>query len=359
MTLRPRDLAAMLIALVVLGGCERRATLVQRTDSTTVVTPDEFVARVRELHAAWDAPDSGAVAARLTAALLLDDLNMQAVSGGRFDWAERARALLDSIDVGAEFAAAPCVLVVNFFDRGNPSGGSWPWVFNCGETRLRASPVSGQGLALQAVASRGLFGEPPKPPGPAGFAALFARRSTGGNQPLLMVHRPNRQDTWDVAQTLGPDSLGGWGSGAFEVQGDSVDLETRTFGPNARFEECATCPHVFRIHRFRWRKDGFQRIADRDVPSPYATFVRLIQALTAGDLAAATPLLADPLLIDEARLAGWDVARGSWRAAPATDESAHELVFFRGMREAWSVTFEPRGQDWVIAGFRPVNRSIE
>ena len=344
-----------------LSGCTRRTTFLARSDdSTSTAAADSITQRIRTAQQAWDAPDSGGVAARLTAAIVLQDLQAHITAEPRLNWADRARVLIDSLDVGAEYASAPCAMVVNFFARGNPSAGSWPWLFSCGETRLRASSIPGQGMALQGVASRGLYGEPPRPPGARGVAVLFARRGTVGQQPVLMVLRPTKSDDWTLTQTLGPDSLGGAGTGSFTTPGDStVDLETRTFSNTPHFEECATCPHVYRVHRFRWRGDGFTRLEDRVSPSPYATFVMFIRALSEGDREAAERLVADPSLVDAARDAEWGVPRGSWRAAPATDETAHEMIFFRGMKEAWRVGFQPRGTEWLIGGFQPTTRSLE
>jgi hypothetical protein len=351
---------AALAACVMLAACNRKPQLVPRSDGAAAVSADSLAIAMRTAQQAWDAPDSGLVAARMTAAVVLADLNAHVVSEPRLDWSERAHALLDSLDIGAEYAGAPCALVVNFFPASNPTAGSWPWLFTCGETRLSASPIQGQGLALQATATRGLFGEPPKPPGAHGVTVLFARRGTTGQQPILMTFKPNRSGAWDLAQTLGADSLGGTGTGSFETSGDSVvELITRTFSGTLHFEECATCPHVYRTHRFRWRGDGFVRVEDRVAASPYATFVRFVQALTTGDMLTAQTLVTGPNVIDDALRAQWAVNQGSWRAAPSTDETAHEMIFFRGMKDAWRVTFDPRGQDWVISGLEPTTRSLE
>jgi hypothetical protein len=350
---------ALLAALALAAGCSRTPRLIPASaDSTAGFSADSTALLARAVQSAWDAPDSGAIAARLTAALVLHDLQVHIASEPRLDWAERTRSLLDSLDVGAETVAGPCAMVVNFFSRSDPSAGSWPWLIACGPKRLGASPMPGQGMALQSVVTRGLFGDPPKPPGPRGVAVLFARRGTAGQQPLLMTLRP-RGDGWDLAQTLGADSLGGAGSGSFEAAGDTVELVTRTFSNTPRFEECATCPHIFRIHRFRWRGEGFVRVEDRLVPSPYATFAAFVAALASGDDAAALARVADPSLLDQARQAEWGASRGSWRVAPSTDETAREMIFYRGMKEAWRVRFEPRGPEWVIAGFELTTRSLE
>jgi hypothetical protein len=161
-----------------------------------------------------------------------------------------------------------------------------------------------------------------------------------------------------VSQTLGADSLGGFGTAAFESAGDSVDLVARTFQIPRGFDECPTCPHALRDHRFRWRADGFQRIEDRDVPSTYVTFVRFVTALQA-DPAGAEAYAASAAVIDQARGFEWNRPKGNWRIAPGAEAGGSELTMFRGGQEAYRVSFEPRGNDWVIRDIQTASRSIE
>jgi hypothetical protein len=195
----------------------------------------------------------------------------------------------------------------------------------------------------------------------AQLAVLFGRRGAAGQEPLLMVWGAPDGETWAPNQTLGPDSLGGVGTVQFQVESDtSVILTARTFRGMPRFEECATCPHVYWLHRFRWGAGGFTRIEDRAVPSPYSTFVRFVLALGAGDQDAAAPLVTDPALLEQARLFDFSaLPKGMWRAAPATDETAGSMVFFRGQQEAYQVSFEPRGEEWLINAIRATTRTIE
>ncbi len=176
-----------------------------------------------------------------------------------------------------------------------------------------------------------------------------------------MVWSAPGPETWAPSQTLGADSLGGVGTVEIASEGDSVTvLTSRTFRGMPRFEECATCPHVYALHRFRWGPQGFARTADRAVPSPYSSFVQFVLALGAGDHEAAARYVSDPALLEQARLFEFNaLPKGAWRAAPATDESAGTMVFFRGQQEAYQVTFEPRGEDWLISGIKPTTRTIE
>ena len=174
----------------------------------------------------------------------------------------------------------------------------------------------------------------------------------------LQVH-PDQP--WVVRARTLLDSLGGVGAVEIRAESDtSLVLTAHTFRGMPRFEECATCPHVYLLHRFRWGARGFARIEDREVPSPYSSFVQFVLALGAGDNDAAALLVTDPALLEQARLFEFSaLPKGMWRVAPATDESAGAIVFFRGQQEAYRVSFEPRGESWLISAIKPTTRSIE
>jgi hypothetical protein len=360
--LAPALLAVGLVAALgaALSGCSRQPHFVPASaDSSHAVAGDSLAEQVRVLNERWGAPGGGEEAARLTAQVLLGDLRVRLAAAPPASWEERARTLLDSLDVGAELAGAPCALAVNFFPRGDPGAGSWPWIFWCNGASVQAQAIEGSGLALVDLAARGLPGEGAGGGSPPGIAALFARRAGGGQQPLLLTWRL-AGERLELAQTLGPDSLGGIGTGAFEPQGDTaVVLGTRTWRPTPRFDECAACPHVFHQRRFRWGLGGFERMEDLAVPTPYAAFVQLIQALTADDRDGAVERVTRPALVESARRAGWATVKGSWRAAPGSEERRDEMVFYRGANEAWKVRFERSGDGWRVDSFEATTRVIE
>jgi hypothetical protein len=358
--LRAVVFAGMLVGILgaTLTGCSRQPRFVPASADSSLAAPgDSLVEQVRVLQERWSAAGGGEDAARLTAQVLLGDLRARPAEESRGSWEERARTLLDSLDVGAELAGAPCALAADFFSRSDPTGGSWPWIYWCDGTAVRAQAVEGQGMSLLGLAARGLSGGAPASTSPGGIAALFARRSGGGQQPLLLVWRI-AGERLELVQTLGPDSLGGIGSGAFESPGDSV-LGTRTWRPTPRFDECGTCPHVFHQRRFRWGLEGFERVEDQVVATPYVAFVGLIQALTAGDREGALERVTRPALVESARRAGWATVKGPWRAAPGSDERGDELVLYRGASEAWKVRFERRGDVWRVDSFEATTRVIE
>jgi hypothetical protein len=343
-----------------LTGCSRQPHFVPASaDSSRALPGDSLAEKVRVLQERWSAAGGGEDAAGLTAQVLLGDLRARPAAGPLASWEERARTLLDSLDVGAELVGAPCALAANFFTRSDPTAGSWPWVYWCDGTGVQAQAVEGQGMSLIGLAARGLAGGAVAPSGLRGVAALYARRGGGGQQPLLLAWRV-AGGRLELAQTLGPDSLGGVGSGAFETRGDSaLVLGTRTWRPTPRFDECGTCPHVFHQRRFRWGLEGFVRVEDTLVQTPYVAFVELIQALTAGDRDGALERVTRPALVESARRAGWAAVQGPWRAAPGSEERGDELVFYRGASEAWKVRFQRRGDDWRVDSFEATSRVIE
>ncbi len=346
-------LASVMLALGV-GGCGRKTDLSHlRGDSNQGLSPDSTAALAREVQDRWDS-GMGEDASMLSARLLA--LTLSAVDPPQ--WPSRARSMLDSLAVGADVAGAQSALVVNFFNRANPEAGAWPYLFWQGENGVRQQALDGRGMHLSAVAARGLaVGENR----PASAAALFGRRTGGGQQPLLMVwSHQRRDDPWKLVQSLGADSLGAVGTGEFETRDTTLTLVTETYRATRGIDECATCPHAYRRRVFVWGPKGFEKIEESEVPSPYATFVHFLQALTSGEPQQAERWTADRELVDRARRLGWDEpSRGTWRVAPETDERARDMVFFRGSEEAYRVEFTQRDGGWVIQNFDATSRSVE
>jgi hypothetical protein len=346
--------AATLLALLALvalaaAGCQRRSRFKPLPpDSTSVGAADSLAAAADAAVKRWEA-GADEDAARLSAAVVMGAIR-SAPSGA---WAGNVRVLLDSLSIGAEIADAPAALLVNFFARADPERGSWPWLFWSTDKGPRMQEVEGRDLRLLEMVTRGA------PGAPAGVAALFARRGATGGQPIAFAWKPAAGGAFALAQTLGPDSLGGAGTGEFVRADSTAELHTRTYRPQRGFSECATCPHVYSIHRFRWGSGGFVRESGHQVPSPYSSFVRFVHALQANDREAGFAELTDGSLWDQARDFEWHQPRGAWRVAPSTDETASEMVFFRGEREAYRVQFESRLGDWKIAGFEMTSRTVE
>jgi hypothetical protein len=341
----------LLFGAFLLSSCERRTTLVARGDSTEVASGDTARALVRDVQRAWEQRGDLDEAAEMTATLLLAEFR-------RLDpnsWVDRTEALCDSLGIGVETGGSPCGLAVNLFLRSDPGAGSWPFLFWCTGRDVRMHALEGRNLRLLGAAARSDSGASDY----TSFAALYARSRGTRQEPLLMVwNRPEKGD-WRLMQTLGPDSLGGTGTAELKTtRSADVEVESRTYRTPQGFEECPTCPHVYWTHRFRWGLFGFERVEDAAVPSAYATFVQFILALSRG---ASDPALyvTDPALIDEALRLDWQSMRGVWRIAPKSEEAGSELTFFRGPQEAYRVRFVPRDDQYLIAGFEVVQRTVE
>ncbi|MCC6653334.1 MAG: hypothetical protein IT348_19440 [Candidatus Eisenbacteria bacterium] len=350
---RPALLLACIAALLA-ASCDRRPTLIPASADSTAVAPDSFSVQARRAADAWEAGDDGA-AASASALLAREALD----SRPNAPWAERVRGVLDSLGIGAEVSGGNTATVVNLFSRVRPDGDAWPYLFWREQGAVRSQALETRGLHLSSVATLGM-GDDSEPNDSAQVAVLWDRRVGAGAQPQLAVWKHADGGRWDLLQMLGPDSLGGTGTGEFAVLDSSTELTTRTYRNTPWFDECASCPHVFHEHRFEWRSEGFARVGSRLVPSPYSTFAAFIAALMGNDRAKAGECVVDPSLVDFARRYDWHVSsHGRWRVAPATDESAIEMVFFRGQKEAFRVMFEPREREWLIAGFEATSRDVD
>lgn len=336
------------------AGCDRRPALVPASADSTAAGVDSFTVHARQALDAWDAGDD-ATAATASARVTREALEARPNA----PWPERARGVLDSLGIGAEVTGNDRATVVNLFSRMRGEGDSWPWLFWREDGAVRSQALEARGWQLSGLAARGMT-DTSEPTDSAQVAVLWNRRVGAGGQPQLTVWRHAAGGRWDLVQALGPDSLGGVGSGEFTGDDTTTTLTTRTYRTTPYFDECGTCPHVFQERLFDWGPGGFTRIGTHPVPSPYSTFTAFVNALIANDRTAAIEQVVDPSLVDFARKFEWNVpSRGRWRIAPATDESAIEMVFFRGQKDAYRVTFEARDGDWVIAGFEPTSRAVE
>jgi hypothetical protein len=342
------------VALAATAGCNRRPQLVPASADSTRVAPDSFAVAARQATDRWEAGQNEDAAAA-TAKLLLRASRLRLGA----PWAERLHGVLDSLGIAAEVAGGDRAIVVNLFSRADPDGPSWPYLFWREANGPRFQNIEGGRLKLEDVATRG-FTAASLPADSAQAAVLWGKRVGGGQQPIVMIWRRATGGRWDLAQTLSADSLGGTGSGQFSASDSAAELTTRTFRATPYFDECATCPHVYHERRFVWSKDGFHRLDDRLVPSPYSTFAAFVAALVSGDRDLAATFVVDPSLVEFARRLDWQTpSRGRWRVAPSTDESAITMVFFRGQAEAFRLTFESRDSQFVIAGFQAIPRGVE
>lgn len=344
----------IVFVLLAAWGCDRTPRFKgAEADSTAAVPADSGAIYVQMAQEQWSDPDGGAMAADLAARVVLQTLRNQPDQ----PMAERTRELIDSLAFGAETAGNRDLVVANFFARSNPTAGSYPYIFwrAGGATRYQDLDAAGMRLlgALQDPGDPSAYG--------ARVAVLFNRLGPTGPQPFAFVwQRPAEATSWRLQQSLGPDSLGAVGSAKFvESSGDGVVMVSRATLPARGFDECATCPHIYRLRQFRWGSQGLVVASEEIERSPYYAFVQLIQSLTASNHDEARRWVADPSLIDAALASGWGVSRGKWRLAPGSSPNARDLLLFRGNQEAYRVHFSPRDESWVMNGFEPTNRSIE
>ncbi len=341
-------------AVVVLPACDRTPKLVPASADSSLARPDTFTVYARRASEEWDAGHDD-LAASLSSRVVHEALRARMNA----PWAERARGVLDSLGFAAEVAGGDRATLVNLFSRSRPEGDSWPYLYWHEGEQVHVQSVEGRGLHLQDVATRGFdpFGAPTES---SHVSALYTRRAGGGTQPMVMVWRRAVGGRWDLLQTLGADSLGGVGTAEFTSSDSTAELTSRTYRSTPYFEECATCPHVYMLRQYRWTQAGFTRAAEQRVPSPYSTFAAFIAALVNNNRDSAMQFVADPTLVDFARRYGWqETSRGRWRVAPATDEGAIEMVFFRGPSEAYRIHFESRDGNYVVSGFEATQRSVE
>ena len=344
---------AGLLALT-LGGllatsCDRKPRLVPPSADSLAIRSDSLGILSRMAGQMW-ADGRNDEAATVSARVL----RMRLANVPQANWADFSRTLLDSLGVAAEVAGQGPVLAVNQFSR-IEQGRTWPYLFWREGRDVRVQVIEGRGMQLVDATARTFTGD--QAGDSSQVAVLWARKAGLGEQPLLVTWRHAAGGRWDLGQTLGPDSLGGTGNGHFR---DST-LVTQTWRATPYFDEnCSSCPHVMHERTFRWGAQGFERVDDRVLTTPYTVFTELIIALVNGDNETALRRLADPSLVAFARRLDWhDPARGRWRAEPSTDPRATSIVFFRGRADAYRVTFQSRGEEWVVLGFEAVNRSAE
>jgi len=345
----------MLVMLA--AGCQRRTNIVLiPADSTKTVTRDSASIELRQAQELWDSGGDPDHAAAATAKLLEHEFNGRAST----EWQSRASYLLDSLGVGAEFAESNGMFAVNFFSRSDPEGGSWPYLYWSAKDGVTSQPLDAKNLHLQTLLAVRVNGAAPADTARI-VAATFNRRSPGGLQPLAMAWALPPRGRPRLVQTLGADSLGGYGTAELESAADTgAVLSARTYRTPKGFIECVTCPHAYTMTRFRLTPQGFSRLELHPVPSPYATFAAFIAALVRGDHIAAEAMVSEPTLIVTAQGLGWNSPKGGgWRPAPGTDESPLDMRFFRGQNDAFVVHFRQQGDGWVITGWDTAARTLE
>jgi hypothetical protein len=166
----------LVVAALLLGGCQVKSKYKPLAADSTAVAPDSIGATMTSAQQLWDA-GSGEDAARLSAGAMLATFKMLAPA----EWADRAKALLDSLAIGGEVGSGGGAVLVNFFSRADPERGSWPFLFWTAAKGPRMQQLEGRDLNYLAMAALPASGVP------ANLFVLFARRAAAGGQPLAMA----------------------------------------------------------------------------------------------------------------------------------------------------------------------------
>lgn len=171
-------------------------------------------------------------------------------------------------------------------------------------------------------------------------AAFLDRRRTGDTREtfftLLRISRG--ADFWGVIQS-GRRSvdLGGRGPARFVDLNDDAVPEVVSWSestPDPRFVVDPHLPPLLSERLWQRTDSGFVLFDRRTVPSPFATFVLFLRALTANETATARALVASPAVLTRARALGLGAVSGkqTWQVleAPGVDRWHQRMSFLYG-----------------------------
>jgi hypothetical protein len=126
------------------------------------------------------------------------------------------------------------------------------------------------------------------------------------------------------------------------------------------FDDCPTCPHLERHQRYVFQKDNWSLVEERVKPTPYAALVAFVHELSTGTPDGALPYATDMDVVEQARSLGIDQGfRGFLRAAPGTGPDDVTQRYRTVGSEGIEVTFEQRGDRFVISDLRAARIVIE
>ena len=183
-----------------------------------------------------------------------------------------------------------------------------------------------------------------------------ARRTLG----FIMLRLESDVSSWTLTQFPGNGPDIGWSGEAdfHDVNGDGVtELVAWLRVPSdTAFTECTGCPGVNIERVYTLHERGYDLEDSRVVPTPYATFQRLISELADHNRPAALRLLLRPTLLDSALAEGWGANHGpgSWRLVrveageqwPRWLDMRHES---QPGRPEYAVHFAQHDGHWVIS----------
>jgi hypothetical protein len=169
---------------------------------------------------------------------------------------------------------------------------------------------------------------------------LLDRRRTGDTRETFFTFlRMSRLgDFWGVIQYgRRAVDLGGRGPARLVDLNDDAIPELASWvesAPDPRFVVDPHLPPLLSERLWQRTDSGFVLFDRRTVPTPFATFVLFLRALTAGETATARALVATPAVLTRARALGLGTvrAKGSWQAlqSPTVDRWNHRMSFLYG-----------------------------
>ncbi len=347
--------AVVPILLLAVASCDRRPRFVQQgaDSSVTPLSPDSSAALAQAAQDMWDRVQDSRSVSQASAASIRLARDYLSARGGSM--AAGLDAYLDSLGFGAEIAADPRddnLVAVNFFSRANPAAGSAPYLIWREASSVRSQGMEGRGLRLLQAVTRVV---------PAREAAvLFGRPVAGGLQPLLLVLRRTPSGSrWELVQSVGADSLGGIGKAELAWADSTPVVRARTYTPAPHFEECGSCPHIYHQRVLEWGPEGFHSISDMVENTSYRSFVQFVGQVEQGDDRGASDVATDMDVVGLARHLGWDRPGPSWRVAPGAAASNASMVFYRGAKDAYRVSFQFDRGRWLVAAIDTTYRAIE
>jgi len=195
--------------------------------------------------------------------------------------------------------------------------------------------------------------------GGAGLASAWSRPRGRGGLEIALAERGKTgyRVTSNRVLPIGVDSL------QFTPAAANAPPALNVVGAGERdphFDDCPTCPHLERHQRYVFRGDNWSLTEESVKPTPYAALVGFVHALSVGTPDDAMPYAANMDVVEQARSLGIDQGfRGLLRPAPGTGPDDVTQRYRTVGSEGIEVTFEPRGDRFVISDLRASRIEIE
>jgi hypothetical protein len=264
--------------------------------------------------------------------------HFEALGPGRMSGARGVIARLDSLGIAAEFAQdenLPQFCALTFFHprfAGYVAVTYLYWFRSNELMRQRLLLTGGKNLQM-AVWWTG------NPLGPYELGLLDRRRNGDTRETFFTMLRISRlADFWGVIQWGRKDvDLGGRGPARFIDINEDATPEIVNWVesvPDPRFVVDPHLPQILSERLWQRTDTGFVLFDRRTMPTPFATWVLFLRALTAGETATTRALVATPAVLARARTLGLGAVHAdqSWQVleSPAIDRWNQRMSFLYG-----------------------------